>query len=233
MQNWYQTYKLSKEAGFKELGLSVLLNAVGLVLFWNYTPEDAAKKLNLSVEQVSDAVNHARSDRSLAEQARETANQQPQQPQQDTEDTYAQFINDLTQMEGLRLNRYNDHLGNPTIGYGHLIRPGENLQRIDRDEATNLLNQDAQQAWTAAQNILSGTNAPPEVHSIIANMSFQMGEAGVNRFTNMISAIQDQDYNRAADEMIRSRWARQTPARARELASRMRSLSNNQELAND
>lgn len=41
--------------------------------------------------------------------------------------------------EALRLNRYLDEGGKPTIGYGHLIQPGEDLYRITETQATGLL----------------------------------------------------------------------------------------------
>jgi len=41
--------------------------------------------------------------------------------------------------ESLRLNRYLDEGGKPTIGYGHLIKAGENYQTITETEATGLL----------------------------------------------------------------------------------------------
>ena len=41
---------------------------------------------------------------------------------------------------------YIDPCGNPTIGYGHLIRPGENYTTINTQEATQLLSNDVEKA---------------------------------------------------------------------------------------
>ena len=54
-------------------------------------------------------------------------------------------------------------------------------------------------------------------------MIFQMGFTGVSKFKNMIKALQNHDYKQASIEMLDSRWAKQTPNRAKELSSHMAS----------
>ena len=53
-------------------------------------------------------------------------------------------------------------------------------------------------------------------------MCFQLGENGVRGFTKMLAAVRAADYETAADGMLESAWARQTPERAQELATIMR-----------
>jgi len=48
----------------------------------------------------------------------------------------------------------------------------------------------------------------------LLNMAYQMGLVGLNKFRNMLTAILNKDFNKAADEALDSRWARQTPERA-------------------
>lgn len=57
---------------------------------------------------------------------------------------------------------------------------------------------------------------------IIIDMAYQMGVHGVMKFGNMIAAIRTKDWDKAADEMLDSRWARQTPNRARRNSQVMR-----------
>ena len=57
---------------------------------------------------------------------------------------------------------------------------------------------------------------------ITYHMAYQMGLEGVLNFKKMWAAIEVDDYVTAAAEMINSRWAMQTPARANRLADRMR-----------
>jgi lysozyme len=57
-------------------------------------------------------------------------------------------------------------------------------------------------------------------------MTFQMGATGVSKFRNMILALQSHSYMDAAAEMLDSRWAKQTPNRAKKLSSQMEELAN-------
>lgn len=51
-------------------------------------------------------------------------------------------INFIKQWEGFRPVAYNDTGGLPTIGYGHLIKEGEEFASLTQQEAHNLLLQD-------------------------------------------------------------------------------------------
>jgi lysozyme len=53
-------------------------------------------------------------------------------------------------------------------------------------------------------------------------MSYQMGTTGVMKFKNTLTAIEHGDYELAALGMLDSTWAKQTPNRARRLASQMK-----------
>ena len=50
--------------------------------------------------------------------------------------------------------------------------------------------------------------------NIILSMAYQMGVYGLLQFRNMIKAILEDNFQLAADEMLDSRWAKQTPERA-------------------
>lgn len=131
--------------------------------------------------------------------------------------------------EGLRLTVYDDATGrpivrgsvvsgNPTIGYGCLLSaPGG----IDATEAEYLF----QRRWAAAGNAAStipgyGTLGATR-QGVLTEMVYQMGIGAVKQFTGMISAIQRADFSTAAREMLASKWASQTPSRARQLADLM------------
>jgi len=53
-------------------------------------------------------------------------------------------------------------------------------------------------------------------------MAYNLGLGGLNKFQNMIKAIDDGDYSKAASEMLASRWASQVGDRAERLAKLMR-----------
>jgi lysozyme len=52
-------------------------------------------------------------------------------------------------------------------------------------------------------------------------MTFQLGIGNLKKFKRMISALENRDWRLASQEMVSSRWANQTPKRARFLANVM------------
>jgi len=57
-------------------------------------------------------------------------------------------INHIKKWERFRSRPYNDGYGNMTIGYGHVILPGEKFTEISEDEAGALLEKDV--AWASS-----------------------------------------------------------------------------------
>ena len=55
----------------------------------------------------------------------------------------------------------------------------------------------------------------------IVEMCYQLGITGVSGFKNMISRLQAKDWEGASKEALDSAWAKQTPARAAEVAERL------------
>jgi lysozyme len=62
----------------------------------------------------------------------------------------------------------------------------------------------------------------PIRQEVLVEMVYQLGLTGVLGFRRMLDALRQSDYRLASVEMLRSRWAEQTPNRASELALRMR-----------
>jgi lysozyme len=56
--------------------------------------------------------------------------------------------------EGLRFRPYKDAAGKETIGYGHLIKPGEHFTAITQAEATQLLIKDVEVAERAINELV-------------------------------------------------------------------------------
>ena len=67
-------------------------------------------------------------------------------------------------------------------------------------------------------------NAPQEVEDVLVEMSYQMGVSGVSKFKNALKYMEHNNWTRAAEEMLDSKWHRQTPNRAKELSSIIRGL---------
>jgi GH24 family phage-related lysozyme (muramidase) len=66
---------------------------------------------------------------------------------------------------------------------------------------------------------------PEEVQHIIANMMFNMGRPRLSKFKGMKAGVDARDWNKAADEMVDSRWYQQVTNRAQRLVDRMRAVN--------
>ncbi|HEX7103949.1 MAG TPA: glycoside hydrolase family protein [Nitrolancea sp.] len=124
--------------------------------------------------------------------------------------------------EGEVLHAYEDHLGYLTIGVGRLIdkRKGGG---ITREESRYLLKNDIEKRIAECESRFEWFDSLDDVRQgVIVCMAFQLGTDGVAQFKKMIAALKVRDYERAADEMLDSAWAKQTPARAQLMAQIMR-----------
>lgn len=62
----------------------------------------------------------------------------------------------------------------------------------------------------------------PVRKDVVLNMTFNLGLPGFRRFKKTIDAIEAEDWEKAAREMLNSRWAKQVGKRAEELAAMMK-----------
>ena len=67
-------------------------------------------------------------------------------------------------------------------------------------------------------------DAPQEVKNTCINMAYQLGFRGFSKFKKTISHLAKRDYTSASKEMLISKWAKQTPNRAKELSEIIGSL---------
>lgn len=63
---------------------------------------------------------------------------------------------------------------------------------------------------------------PPEIQGVVIECCYQMGVKGWSNFRKAIANMKDRNWKGAADEMLDSLWARQTPNRANRLADIVR-----------
>jgi lysozyme len=134
----------------------------------------------------------------------------------------AQAAKQLRSDEGEVLHAYQDHLGWWTIGVGRLIdkRKGGG---ISKGESEYLLRNDIDSRVQALQTRLPWFNGLDDARKgVLLNMSFQMGVEGLMGFHTTLARVQAGDYMGAADSMLQSKWANQTPQRANRLADQMR-----------
>lgn len=127
----------------------------------------------------------------------------------------------LRQDEGVRASAYPDHLGYLTIGVGRLIdeRRGGGLSPQEIDYL--LANDITDRIRALGQTLPWFDHLDDARQAVLINMAFQLGTAGLLAFKNTLSLIERGDYRKAADEMLKSKWASQTPSRAWRLAKQM------------
>ena len=143
-------------------------------------------------------------------------------PEMQFEKDYKNEIAQLVEDEGLRLEVYDDTLANPTIGFGHLVKQGEQFGKITPHEAIALLINDYAIARDSVESRYSWADG--DVKLVLINMTYQMGPVRLAKFEKAIGALRDGNYKLAAAELLDSAWAKQTPKRAQRLAGRILQL---------
>ena len=122
--------------------------------------------------------------------------------------------------EGLRLKPYKCTAGKVTIGYGR------NLDDvgISEYEAGQMLTRDIRNVgWELDDKMPGWRRFPDGVARGLVNMCFNLGWTRLSKFKKMLAALKAEDYNRAADEALDSKWAKQVGARANRIAELFRS----------
>ena len=142
-----------------------------------------------------------------------------------------QLRKELEVDEGVKYEIYNDHLGYPTFGIGHLVRDtdpeaGAALGTpVSEDRVIEAFNQDVETVLNDCTILYGDFNElPEEAQLIIANMMFNLGRPRLTKFKGMKAGVDDRDWKKAADEMVDSAWYRQVPNRAGRLVTRMKAL---------
>ena len=134
-----------------------------------------------------------------------------------------QLTAQLRRDEGTKAAAYNDSLGFLTIGVGRLIdsrKPGAGLLP---DEIDYLLRNDINDRVQALTKALPWFWALDEARQgVLLNMAFQLGTDGLLGFKSTLALIAAGKYAEAAEQMLKSKWATQTPARAKRLAEQMK-----------
>ena len=143
-----------------------------------------------------------------------------------------QLRKELEVDEGVKYEIYNDHLGYPTFGIGHLVRDtdpeaGAALGTpISEDRVIEAFNEDVETVLSDCNILYDDFNdLPEEAQLIIANMMFNLGRPRLSKFKGMKAGVDARDWKKASDEMIDSAWYRQVPNRAGRLVKRMKALA--------
>ena len=133
--------------------------------------------------------------------------------------------------EGCVYSVYLDHLDLPTFGIGHLIGkndPEYGLEvgaAVSSERVLEAFEEDIQVVLDDCENLYQDFgDLPEEVQMIIANMMFNLGYPRLSKFKGMKAGVDARDWQKAADEMVDSRWYKQVTNRAERLVQRMRAV---------
>jgi len=135
--------------------------------------------------------------------------------------------------EGVEYEIYNDHLGYPTFGVGHLVL--ETDTELGQEVGTPVSEDKVKECFeTDLDTAISECNAlyeegvfgdlPGEVQEILVNMMFNMGRTRLSKFKKMHAAILEGDWKTAATEGRDSLWYRQVTNRADRLMERLENV---------
>ena len=125
------------------------------------------------------------------------------------------LIKSVKLSEGFRDRVYKDTLGIDTIGYGFAIKD----LVLDEDIAEMILRR-------KLDNLIDRVNKrfkfvkdlPHAAQDVMYEMCYQLGVTGVSKFKKTLAYLENFEYRMASKEMLDSRWARQTPNRAKRLS---------------
>ncbi len=131
--------------------------------------------------------------------------------------SYAESLTDmLKRHEGLKLTRY-EYKGKFYIGYGHQLN--NNVKIISKQQADKLLAADIE--WVRGEllkrhSIVAGLSENRQ--NALVNMAFNMGVGALCKFSKMWDYIYVGQFDKAANEVLDSAYARSLPRRAEEIS---------------
>ena len=144
----------------------------------------------------------------------------------------SQLKKEIIADEGMVKHIYKDHLGYPTFGVGHLILESDpeygkpDKTEVSEERVLECLEKDLDTVLGDCKTLYKDfDDLPEEVQHIVANMMFNMGLTRMYKFKGMKAGVDSKDWNKAADEMVDSRWYRQVTNRANRLVERMRKVN--------
>ena len=153
-----------------------------------------------------------------------------------------QVYEEIAADEGKILHCYMCSENFKTVGIGHKVLPNDpesNLpvhgayddvseeEGITEERCYELFQHDVQLAIAGCKGLYHNwEEIPQEMRHILVNMCFQMGQTGLSRFKNMNHGVSQEAWGVVAMEMMNSRWAQQTPERAKRLQTRVLAVMN-------
>lgn len=125
----------------------------------------------------------------------------------------------LIQHEGLRLKPYRCTANKLTIGVGRNLDD----KGISKLEAVMFLNTDIEECLTDLKTFPWFHTLDPVRQRALIDFRFNVGAGTFRKFKKMIAALEREDFNAAADELLDSAWATQVqPVRVETVVRQLR-----------
>ncbi|WP_018694354.1 glycoside hydrolase family protein [Algicola sagamiensis] len=128
------------------------------------------------------------------------------------------LIEQLKRHEAFRPDVYLCTAGKPTIGYGRNLEANP----ITPEEAEVWLRKDLEVIQLELKRHFNYTRLNDARAAVLINMAYNLGVPRLKGFKKMFAALEDGFFEKAAKEMLDSRWATQVGNRALELSEQMR-----------
>ena len=134
--------------------------------------------------------------------------------------------------EGVVYEIYEDHLGYPTFGVGHLVLESDPEHGqpvgtpVSEERVRECFEKDLDIAISECVILYGGAweGFPGEVQEVLVNMLFNLGRPRLSKFKNFNAKLLEGDWAGAAPEGLDSLWARQVGARADRLMARLEAV---------
>ena len=134
--------------------------------------------------------------------------------------------------EGVVYEIYKDHLGYPTFGVGHLVKASDPEQGqevgtpVSEERVKACFEKDLDTSIDECKVLFEArwNNFPAELQEVLVNMMFNLGRPRLSKFKKFIHHLENHHWDKAAIEMMDSRWATQVGPRANRLRDRVKNL---------
>lgn len=117
----------------------------------------------------------------------------------------------IKEHEGLRLKPYTCTAGKLSIGYGRNLED----RGITLDEAEHMLQNDVMLCYKELDCFSWFADLEEPRQAALVDLCFNMGLPGLLTFKKALAAMAEGNYNRAADEFLDSKWAREDVGKSR------------------
>ncbi len=115
---------------------------------------------------------------------------------------------------------YKDSVGVLTVGIGHKVMPSDKLKlndEVDQARVDAFFKADTAEAVAAANFQANKAGIKdPQFKIYLASVNFQLGPAWYKKFRATWKLIMEGDYEGAAQEAAKSKWARQSKVRVKD-----------------